>query len=191
MRATTLVRSRRALAAALLALSAAVLGACGGASPVQPGAAPQSRVLSNGDTTGVPGYTVGTPGDTVGVPGDMVGVPGDTVGVPGDTVGVPGDTLPGNRRSQLAVSLVAAADSGGVALIGGAVVTVTRGGSDQEVARLTTVGGYANFAVLPGRYVVRLESVPSGWELAPGESGEREVVVPPGERLDVRFHLVR
>jgi hypothetical protein len=106
-------------------------------------------------------------------------------------VGVPGDTLPGNRRSQLAVSVVAAADSGGTALIGGAVVTVTRGGSDQEVARLTTFGGYASFSLLPGRYVVRLESVPSGLELAPGESGEREVVVLPGERLDVRFHLVR
>ncbi|HEX8276853.1 MAG TPA: hypothetical protein VF615_29705 [Longimicrobiaceae bacterium] len=178
MRATTLVRSRRAVAAALLALSAAVLGACEGTSPVQPGAG----ALSYGDTTGVPGDTVGTPGDTVGVPGD-------TVGVPGDTVGVPGDTLRGNRRSQLAVSVVAAADSGGIALIGGAVVTVTRGGSDQVVARLTTVGGYATLSVLPGRYVVRLESVPAGLEPAPGESGEREVVVPPGERLDVKFHL--
>lgn len=172
MRATTLVRSRRAVAAALLALSAAVLGACEAGSPVQPGAA-----LSYGDTTGVPV--------------DTVGVPGDTVAVPGDTVGVPGDTLPGNRRSLLAVSVVAAADSGGIALIGGAVVSVTRGRSGQEVARLTTVGGYASFSLLPGRYVVRLESVPSGLVLAPGESGEREVVVPPGERLDVRFRLVR
>ncbi|MEW5928170.1 MAG: hypothetical protein AB1941_11845 [Gemmatimonadota bacterium] len=174
------------MATALLALSAAVLGACEAGSPVQPGAA-----LSYGDTTGVPGDTVGTPGDTVGVPGDTVGVPGDTVGVPGDTVGVPGDTLPGNRRSLLAVSVVAAADSGGIALIGGAVVSVSRGESGQEVARLTTVGGYANFSLLPGRYVVRLESVPSGLELAPGESGEREVVVPPGERLDASFRLVR
>jgi hypothetical protein len=107
--------------------------------------------------------------------------------VPGDTVGVPGDTLPGQRRSHLRVSVVAAADSGGIALVGGAVVSVSRGESGPEVARLTTTGGYAELSVLPGLYVVRLESIPGGLQPAPGETGERRVLVSPGGSVDVRF----
>ena len=193
MRSVAFARTRRVLAAGVLFLSVAVLGACDGSSPVQPGGAWTSPRLSVGDTAGVPGDTVVVPGDTVGVPGDTVGVPGDTVVVPGDTVVVPGDTLRGPRRGRLAVSVLAEADSGGVAgLVAGVVVSVSRGGSEQEGVRVTTTTrGPSAFSVRPGLYVVRLESIPEGYQLAPGESAEARVVVPPGGSIDVRFLLVR
>lgn len=221
MRAVRPVRSRRTAAAWLLFIAVAIAGACDGASSptldtrtplVADGAAagdtthvpgdtthvpgdtthvPGDTTHVPGDTTHVPGDTTHVPGDTTGVPGDTTGVPGDTTGVPGDTTGVPGDTTSGPELAHFTVEVWIQADTT-IIPVSGAVVTLSRGASNQVIeTRTTGSAGTVTFAVKPGEYTVRLASLPPGVELRPGQSGEQRLHLAPGGEAEVRFFVER
>ncbi|HEU4560830.1 MAG TPA: hypothetical protein VFS20_23465, partial [Longimicrobium sp.] len=184
------MRSRRVVAAWLLFIAAAIVGACENAAsptldtrtPVLAGGTtsgdstpgdtthvpgdtthvPGDTTGVPGDTTHVPGDTTHVPGDTTHVPGDTTGVPDDTTGVPGDTTGVPGDTTSGPELAHFTVEVWIQADTSIIG-VSGAVVTVSRGASNHVVAQGTTgAAGTVSFHVPPGEYTVRLASLPPG-----------------------------
>lgn len=206
MRAVQPVRSRRVVAAWLLFAAVAIVGACENASsptlatrtPLADGAVQGDT--TPGDTTHVPGDTTHVPGDTTHVPGDTTHVPGDTTGVPGDTTGVPGDTTThvpprdttkGPELGHFTVQVWIQSDTT-IIPVSGAVVTVSRGASNQVVAQQTTGGfGSVAFHLPPGEYTVRLASLPEGVHLRPGQSDERRLHLTPGSEAEVRFFVER
>jgi len=153
-----------------------------------------------GDTTGIPGDTTGIPGDTTGIPGDTTGIPGDSTGIPGDTVGVPGDTIPGDttnnpgpQSATLIVQIGAEAqDTAAVVGVANVVFSVTHGNSPNVVARdSTTATGWVALTLQPGQYTVKLDLIPPGYHLAPGEPQSKDAVLTPGNQFIVNWRLER
>lgn len=198
MRASHLTRARRALAAGAFLLAGGVLWACDGSSVTDPPGL--ERVASvAGDS--VPGDTVPpdtVPGDTTTVPPDTV--PGDTTTVPPDTTPVPPDTVPGDttgnpgggqKTSLLVVQVGAQArDTAAVMGVDDAVFYVLRG-NNRVAVDSTDASGYGSVQLAPGRYTVRLVAYPPFYQLAPGETDTKSVVLTPNTQAGVGFELVQ
>lgn len=120
------------------------------------------------------------------IPGDTTPVPPDTV--PGDTTGNPG----GGRKTSLLVVQVGAQaqDTAAVIGVGPAVFTVSRGNHLVAVDTPTS-SGYGSLQLAPGRYTVRLVPCPGAYQLAPGETDARAVVLTPRTQGSAGFALVR
>ena len=190
MRASPFTRARRALAAGAFFLAAGALWACDGASATDPSPLPHVASVAGdtvpGDTTPVPPDTTPVPPDTTPVPPDTTPVPPDTV--PGDTTGNPGG---GNPQSGLLVVQVGAQSPDTAAVIGvdDAVFYVSRG-SNLVAVDSTSASGVGSVQLAPGRYSVRLVAFPTTYQLAPGETDTRAVVVTPNTQIGVGFSLV-
>jgi hypothetical protein len=167
------------------------LWACDGSSIVDTAGAP---VIASSAGDSIPGDTV--PPDTV--PGDTTHVPPDTI--PGDTTNVPPDTVPGDttsnpgggqKTSLLVVQVGAQAqDTAAVIGVGPAVFRVSRG-SNLVAMDTTTAWGYGSLQLAPGRYTVQLVAYPGVYQLAPGETDTKAVVLTPNTQAGVGFELVR
>jgi hypothetical protein len=193
-------RKRRMAGAGAVLLVLAALAACDVRLPAGPASLgpPQGAAIHRGspgdsvpeDTTHAPGDTTTVPGDTV--PGDTVTVPSDTV--PVDTGGVPVDTLRNPPPAPVVLLQVAVGSAGDSVVVAGAfaVVTLTRGASNQVVASQTVpVGGVASFVLQPGSYTARLASLPPSFSLAAGETAEHRVTLQPGDQARTAFRLQR